>query len=89
MKTDFCRKYGEDECGISFEIHEHIGVLKAREICETGTWRKEVNLVSWNGGEKKVDIRGWNDDHDRMTRGLALFEDEAKELVKSLVAFYI
>lgn len=89
MKTDFCRKYGEDECGVNYEIHEHIGVLKASEVSETETWRKEVNLVSWNGGAKKVDIREWNDDHDRMSRGLTLFEDEARNLIKSLVAFYI
>lgn len=34
---------------IIFEIVEHIGVLSEKK----NGWKKEVNLVSWNGGDPK------------------------------------
>lgn len=66
--------------GISFEIVEELGVLAAYQ---TG-WRKEVNLVSWNGGVPKYDIRDWAPDHDRMSRGITLHEKEMRLLVDSV-----
>ena len=43
---------------ITFEIKEHIGVLC---VYHTG-WKKELNLVSWNGNAPKYDIRDWDPD---------------------------
>ena len=43
-------------------------------------WSKEINLVSWNGNKAKFDIRDWNDDHSKMTRGVRLTSFEAKKL---------
>lgn len=65
---------------IKFEIEKHIGT-----ICtyQTG-WAKELNVVSWNGGVPKYDIRDWSPEHDRMTRGITLFEEEAIGLLKTL-----
>ena len=40
---------------ITFEIREHIGVISEYP---TG-WSKEINLVSWNEGAAKLDIRDW------------------------------
>lgn len=65
---------------IDFRIHEHIGVLETHE----NGWRREVNLVSWNGGEPKIDIREWSPDHERMTRGITLTEEKAEQLAKML-----
>ena len=62
---------------ISFEITGHIGVIKARE----NGWREEINIVSWNGGTPKVDIRDWSPDHERMSKGITLTKDEFKRMI--------
>ena len=62
--------------GIRFEIVEHIGVIKENS---TG-WKKELNLVSWNGNPAKYDIREWSPDHMQMSRGITLTKDEAEML---------
>ncbi len=36
-----------------YEIKEEIGVLSESK----SGWRKEMNLVSWNGATSKLDIR--------------------------------
>lgn len=38
---------------IKFEIKEELGVLSEN----AKGWRKEVNLISWNGAAPKYDIR--------------------------------
>lgn len=67
---------------INYTIEEHIGILSENE--RTG-WRKELNRVSWNGGPTKYDIRDWSPDHDKMSRGLTLKEEEAVALCQLLV----
>lgn len=59
---------------ISFDIVEEIGVLTTY----TTGWSKELNLVSWNGGAPKYDIRDWSPDHLRMSRGVTLHEKEMR-----------
>lgn len=49
---------------------------------DTG-FRKELNLVSWNGKEPKYDLRNWSPEGIPL-RGVTLTEDEAKELQKVL-----
>ena len=46
---------------IEFKIVEHIGVIN-----DSGKWKTELNLVSWNGQKPKYDIRSWNEDHTQM-----------------------
>ena len=65
---------------ITFEITKHIGVIS---VYPTG-WRKELNIVSWNGGNEKVDLRDWDPDHERMSRGVTLHKDEAKRMQELL-----
>ena len=72
---------------ITFEIVEHIGTLEVFDNREE-KWTKEVNLVSWNGGKPKIDVRDWNSSHDRMSRGITLTEDQAKNLTRALVDRY-
>ena len=62
---------------ITFEIKQRLAVLSENPKTK---WTKEVNIVSWNNGPAKLDIREWNPEHDRMSRGLALKEDEARAL---------
>ena len=62
---------------VTFEIIDHLGVLATYP---TG-WRKELNLVSWNGGAPKYDIRDWDPDHERMSRGITLHEKEMRLII--------
>lgn len=65
---------------VTFEIVEEIGVIAAHS---TG-WKKELNLVSWNGGPAKYDIRDWDPSHSRMSRGVTLKEQEMRQIVDLL-----
>ncbi|MDR2052704.1 MAG: hypothetical protein LBP80_04745, partial [Treponema sp.] len=51
---------------ITFDILKAYGVLSE----EKGGWKKELNLVSWNGRNPKLDIRDWSPEHDKMGKGV-------------------
>ena len=61
---------------IKFEIVERLGVLSTNEK----GWTKELNIVSWNEREAKYDLREWNPDHTRMSKGITFTEEEAEKL---------
>lgn len=65
---------------IKYDILEELGLLSesAKE------WKKELNLISWNGGASKYDIRDWAPQHEKMGKGIILSKDEIKELYKIL-----
>jgi len=65
---------------VTFEIIEHVGVIS---VSPTG-WKKELNVVVWNGGVEKYDIRDWDANHEHMSRGVTLHKDEAKKLFELL-----
>lgn len=65
---------------ITFKIHKEYGVISEG----SKGWNKEINLVSWNGKEPKIDIREWNQDHTQMGKGVTLTLEEAKTLFKIL-----
>ena len=68
---------------VTFEIKEHIGVISENNK----GWTKEVNLVSWNGGEAKYDIREWDPEHVKMSRGVTLNKKQVtalKDILNSL-----
>lgn len=68
---------------IKFEITRRIGVLG-----EGGKgWSKELNLVSWNEREPKLDIREWSPDHERMGKGVTLTKEEGAKLAELLAAW--
>ena len=47
---------------IKFEIKETLGA-----IAESAKgWKKELNIISWNGKEAKYDLREWSPDHEKM-----------------------
>ena len=69
---------------VRYDLMERIGVLSRKD----NGWTREVNIVAWNDGPGKVDIREWDPDHKRMTRGVTLFEDEAERLTKVLARRY-
>lgn len=45
---------------------------------------KEVNLISWNKGVPKIDIRAWDPSHKRMMRGFCA----VPEVIEKMVADY-
>lgn len=63
-----------------YEILEELGVLSTN----SKGWNKELNFISWNGGEPKYDIRDWAPKHEKMGKGITLTKDEATELYKLL-----
>lgn len=65
---------------IKFEITEELGVLSE----SAKGWTKELNLISWNGGVPKYDLRDWAPNHEKMGKGITLNADEAQELYKLL-----
>lgn len=64
----------------TFNIVAHLGVISERTDYNSNKWAKEVNLVSWNDNQPKVDIREWNSDHSRMGRGITLTAGEEEML---------
>ena len=65
---------------IKYEIVLEIGIL-----CETAKgWRKELNMISWNGAAPKYDIRDWAPDHEKMGKGITLTKEEAEKLKELL-----
>ena len=65
---------------IKFEITQHIGVLSE----SAKGWRKELNLVAWNGREPKYDIREWAPEHEKMGKGITLSQEEIEKLQELL-----
>lgn len=65
---------------ISVVIKKHFGVLKRME----NGWTRELNLVEWNNGPAKFDIRDWSPDHTRMSRGITLTAEEIIKLTSIL-----
>ena len=65
---------------IKYEIIEELGVLSE----SAKGWTKELNLISWNRGAPKYDIRDWAPEHEKMGKGVTLSEEEAKALHKIL-----
>lgn len=65
---------------IKYEIVEKIAVLSEG----TKGWRKELNLISWNGREPKYDIRDWSPNYEKMGKGVTLSNDELEKLKEAL-----
>jgi hypothetical protein len=61
---------------IKYEIKKEIGVLSE----STKGWTKELNLISWNGGAPKYDLRDWSPEHEKMGKGVTLTEEELQKL---------
>jgi hypothetical protein len=60
---------------VTFELVQNIGTLS-----ESGTWKKELNIVQWGENIAKYDIRAWNADHTKLGKGVTLSTEELKAL---------
>jgi hypothetical protein len=76
------RWYNKIMADIAFDIVKHFGVISE----EKGGWKKELNLVSWNGRTPKLDVRDWAPGHEKMGKGVTLSKDEAAKLAELLKA---
>ena len=65
---------------IKFEIVKHYGVISTGN----GNWTKELNMVSWNGRDPKLDVRDWAPGHEKMGKGITLTTEEAAKLAELL-----
>jgi len=63
-----------------YEIVEELGVFSENNK----GWTREVNLISWNGGNPKYDIRDWAPDHEKMGKGITLTAEELADLKEIL-----
>ena len=61
---------------IKFDIQKKFGVLSENQK----GWKKEVNLVSWNDRNSKLDIRDWSQDYKKMGKGITLDKSEIEAL---------
>ena len=66
-----------DDRDVTYELIEEIGIISTMD---TG-WTKEINLIRWNGGVAKYDIREWDPMHERMSRGITLKEEEMRRIL--------
>ena len=57
---------------IKYDIIQKIAVLAQRPR----GWERQLNLISWNDGERKYDIRDWSPDGSRMGKGISLSAEE-------------
>ena len=51
-----------------------------------------MNVISWNDAKPKYDLRSWNADHTRMTKGITLNSEELavlKEVLNELDPYEI
>lgn len=60
-----------------FEITKQIAVLGANE---KNNWKKELNIVKWMNNPVKYDIRSWNADHTKFSKGITLSTEELYRL---------
>lgn len=65
---------------LKYNIINTIGILST----SNKGWTKEINLISWNDRDPKLDIREWSSDHSKMGKGITLTEEEAVSLRNAL-----
>ena len=83
MSNAGTRQRNEDK--VTWDIVENLMVFGENK--STG-WTKEANIVAWNNGTPKVDIRDWDPEHERMSKGVTLYEAEAEKFAKLLCKRY-
>ena len=68
-----------------YDIVEEIGVLSEN----AKGWRKELNLISWNGATPKYDIREWAPEHEKMGKGVTLTKETPQVQILLCPLFFI
>ena len=68
---------------IKFEVVKEIGILSTNR----SGWNREVNIVKWNGGMPKLEIRDWSPEREKVGKGVSLTGEEVAVL-KELLSDY-
>ena len=66
---------------IKYKIVKHLTVLAEG----SKRWKKELNLISWNGNEPKYGIRERVPEHAKMGKDVTLSKDEVVKLKDILI----
>ena len=61
---------------ITYSVEKQIGVISS-----SGVWETQLNLISWNHGKPKYDLRKWNTETGKMSKGISLTKDELVSLI--------
>ncbi|MEE3928562.1 PC4/YdbC family ssDNA-binding protein [Mycoplasmopsis ciconiae] len=70
----------EKNTKIEFKIVKHIAVINKL----FNGWTRELNMVSWNNNEAKLDLRDWDESHTKMSKGFTFTKEEAQNLIEAL-----
>ena len=65
---------------IKYSVVREIAVLSEK----SNGWTKQLNLISWNDGEPKYDIRDWAPEREKMGKGVTLTAAELQSLSDAL-----
>ena len=65
---------------MEYQIVEHIAALGTKN----NGWTKELNIVSWNRRSPKFDIREWDENHEKMSKGITLTKEEVDAICKAM-----
>jgi hypothetical protein len=61
---------------LKYEIVQTIGIISEG----AKGWNRELNLISWNDREPKYDLRDWDQNHEKMGKGITLSKQELIQL---------
>lgn len=61
-------------------------IKKLASFPDSGEWNMELNIISWNGRLPKYDLRKWNSDHTKMSRGITMNQKEMRILAETVSA---
>ena len=68
---------------IKSEVVKEIGILSTSK----SNWNREVNIIRWNDGKPKLDIRDWAPEHERAGKGITLTAEEVAVLKERLADY--
>lgn len=69
---------------IKYEIEKHVAVISEKN----NGWKKELNVIKWGENPSKFDIREWDENHEKMGKGVTFTEEELKTLKDKLDEYF-
>lgn len=66
----------EQRKAIQCTLKHHLGKLRENEK----GWSREVNIISWEGAQSRLDIRDWSKGKDRSSKGITFTRAEVERL---------
>ena len=67
---------------LEYEVKRRIVTLSENPKTQ---WRKELNYISWNNANPKYDIRDWSPDHQKLSRGITLTDQEMNKIKEMIL----